>query len=74
VGTPAPLGKQKHLTALSGAVRVKEVPIVYSERRLGQSKMSKKIIFEAMLNPFRLWMKWLRRRLEILSIVVDEIA
>jgi dolichol-phosphate mannosyltransferase len=42
-------------------MRVKEVPIVYSERRLGQSKMSKKIIFEAMLNPFRLWMKWLRR-------------
>ena len=43
-------------------MRVKEVPIVYSERRLGQSKMSKKIIFEAMLNPFRLWLKWLRKR------------
>jgi len=42
--------------------RVKEVPIVYSERRRGQSKMSKAIIFEAALNPLRLWLKWLRRR------------
>ncbi len=42
--------------------RVTEVPIVYSERRRGQSKMSKSIIFEAAMNPARLWIKWLLRR------------
>ncbi len=36
-----------------------EVPIVFEERRLGQSKMSKKIIFEAL---FRVWqLKFLPR-------------
>ena len=33
---------------------IKEVPIVFTERRLGQSKMSKSIVFEAMLMPWRL--------------------
>ncbi len=40
--------------------RVVEEPIVYSERRRGQSKMSKAIIFEAVLNPWRLWIEWMR--------------
>lgn len=36
-------------------LKIVEVPIVYHERRRGQSKMSKAIIFEAVLNPWRLW-------------------
>ena len=28
-------------------ISIKEVPIIFNERRLGKSKMSKKIIFEA---------------------------
>ncbi len=32
--------------------RLVEVPIIYSERREGQSKMSKGVIFEAMLRPW----------------------
>jgi dolichol-phosphate mannosyltransferase len=32
--------------------RIAEVPIIYSERREGQSKMSKKVIYEAMLRPW----------------------
>lgn len=34
--------------------RIGEVPIVFTERREGQSKMSKKIIFEAVIMPWRL--------------------
>jgi dolichol-phosphate mannosyltransferase len=34
--------------------RLKEVPIVYAERREGQSKMSKKVIWEAVLRPWQL--------------------
>lgn len=41
-------------------MRIGEAPIVYHERREGQSKMSKKVIFEAFFRPFllrrdRLW-------------------
>lgn len=43
-------------------LRIVEVPIVYSERRRGQSKMSKAIMFEAALNPWRLWIESLFRR------------
>jgi dolichol-phosphate mannosyltransferase len=32
--------------------RIKEIPIVFEDRRLGQSKMSKKIVKEA------IWMVW----------------
>lgn len=41
---------------------IREVPIVYLERRRGQSKMSKSIIFESAMNPARLWTKWIFRR------------
>ncbi|MGQ0722349.1 MAG: polyprenol monophosphomannose synthase [Candidatus Eiseniibacteriota bacterium] len=39
--------------------RIVEVPIVFSERRRGQSKMSKAIMLESALRPFALWMKYL---------------
>jgi dolichol-phosphate mannosyltransferase len=34
--------------------RLAEVPITFVERRLGQSKMSRKVIFESVLMPWRL--------------------
>lgn len=34
--------------------RIAEVPIVFTERRRGQSKMSKRIVFEALFMPWRL--------------------
>lgn len=37
--------------------RIVEVPIIYSERREGQSKMSKKVIFEAIFRPWILRLK-----------------
>lgn len=41
-------------------ISIKEVPIIFNERRLGKSKMSKKIIFEAFLfllkNGFKRWL------------------
>lgn len=45
------------LFSLSGA-RVAEVPICYTERRLGESKMSKRVIAEAIVRP---WFLLLRR-------------
>jgi len=39
-------------------VRVAEVPICYTERRLGESKMSKRVIAEAVVRP---WFMLLRR-------------
>ena len=42
---------------LNGA-RITEVPICYTERRLGESKMSKGVIAEALLRP---WILFLRR-------------
>jgi dolichol-phosphate mannosyltransferase len=41
-----------------GRVRVAEVPICYTERRLGESKMSGRIIAEAVVRP---WVMLLRR-------------
>jgi dolichol-phosphate mannosyltransferase len=45
------------LFTLNGA-RVTEVPICYTERRLGESKMSKRVIAEAIVRP---WMLLMRR-------------
>src|SRR6185503_12218857 len=39
-------------------VKVVEVPICYTERRLGESKMSKRVIAEAIVRP---WVMLLRR-------------
>lgn len=49
-------GFQIELTyrALQAGFRVKEVPIVFTERRRGQSKMSSQIILEAALTVWRL--------------------
>jgi dolichol-phosphate mannosyltransferase len=41
-----------------GNVRVAEVPVCYTERRIGQSKMRKRVIAEAVLRP---WMLLCRR-------------
>jgi dolichol-phosphate mannosyltransferase len=40
-----------------GNVRVVEVPICYTERRLGESKMSKRVIVEAVIRPWVLCAK-----------------
>jgi len=45
-----------------GRVRVTEVPICYTERRLGESKMSKKVIAEAIVRPWALFARRLFRR------------
>ena len=43
------------LFAASGrGARIAEVPITYVERRLGQSKMSRAVIFESAVTPWRL--------------------
>jgi dolichol-phosphate mannosyltransferase len=44
-----------------GAVRVVEVPICYTERRVGQSKMSKRVIAEAVVRPWALLAKRMGR-------------
>lgn len=33
-------------------LKIKETPIVFEDRRVGKSKMSKKIFIEAMINVF----------------------
>ncbi|HET7678363.1 MAG TPA: polyprenol monophosphomannose synthase [Candidatus Limnocylindrales bacterium] len=50
-----------YLASRAGA-RVVEVPIVFSDRRVGVSKMSRRIIFEALLVVLRLRWEELRRR------------
>jgi dolichol-phosphate mannosyltransferase len=42
-------------------VRVAEVPICYTERRVGESKMSKRVIVEAMVHPWILFFRRLGR-------------
>jgi dolichol-phosphate mannosyltransferase len=42
---------------------VAEVPICYTERRLGESKMSKRVIVEAILRPWLLFARRVGRRL-----------
>ena len=48
-----------------GKVRIEEVPICYTERRVGQSKMGKRVILESMLRSwvllFRRVGRWRRR-------------
>jgi dolichol-phosphate mannosyltransferase len=46
---------------LDGA-RIAEIPICYTERRLGESKMSKGVIAEALLRPWVLFVRRLGRR------------
>ena len=50
------------LASRAGA-RIREVPIVFVDRRLGASKMSRRIIFEALAVVLRLRWDELRRRL-----------
>ena len=45
--------------------RIVEEPVIYSERRRGQSKMSKWIMIEAALNPWRLWVEYLLGRRDL---------
>ena len=45
-----------------GDVRVTEVPICYTERRLGESKMSRRVIAEAIVRPWVLFARRLGRR------------
>jgi dolichol-phosphate mannosyltransferase len=40
--------------AVRGGARVKEVPITFVERRQGESKLSRSILFESVLTPWRL--------------------
>ena len=44
-----------------GDVRVAEVPICYTERRLGESKMSRQVIAEAVVRPWILFAKRVAR-------------
>lgn len=48
------------LFTMNGA-RVAEVPICYTERRLGESKMSKRVIAEAVVRPWVLLMRRIAR-------------
>ena len=47
--------------AVQKQLSIKEVPIIFNERRLGNSKMSKKIVYEAFLylvkNGMKRWLK-----------------
>lgn len=55
---------------LDGA-RVAEVPICYTERRLGESKMSKGVIAEALVRPWVLFLRRLGRRAGVARRGVD---
>jgi dolichol-phosphate mannosyltransferase len=58
-------GFQIELTyrAIRKGFKVKEIPIVFEDRRVGQSKMSRKIFMEALTMVWRLRMDSLRGRL-----------
>jgi dolichol-phosphate mannosyltransferase len=44
-----------------GSIRIEEIPVCYTERRVGESKMRKRVIAEAVLRPwFLLWRRLLR--------------
>lgn len=49
---------EMHFNAYYKGFKVKEVPIIFEERKVGQSKMSKKIVYEAVWMVWRL--QWLR--------------
>ena len=40
--------------------RIVEQPIIFVDRRVGESKMDREIVREAVLIPFRVWLAWLR--------------
>jgi dolichol-phosphate mannosyltransferase len=46
-----------------GRIRIEEVPICYTERRVGQSKMGKKVILEAILRTWALLFRRVARKL-----------
>jgi dolichol-phosphate mannosyltransferase len=48
--------------ASRAGARVREVPIVFPDRRIGQSKMSRRILVEALLIVISLWWEEQRRR------------
>ena len=39
--------------------RFREVPIIFTDRRVGISKMNRGIVIEALATPWRLWIAWL---------------
>ena len=48
------------LRSIENKLSIKEVPIIFNERRLGKSKMSKRIVLEALMflaNNFKLLQK-----------------
>ena len=45
-----------------GGFRIKEIPILFIDRRAGTSKMNKKIVFEAVFGVWKLFLKKLFRR------------
>ena len=49
------------IRTIEKGLNIKEVPIIFHERRLGSSKMSKSIVLEALLfllkNGFKRWLK-----------------
>ena len=49
--------------ASRAGARVHEIPIVFHDRRIGQSKMSRRIVVEALLIVVQLWFEELRGRL-----------
>jgi dolichol-phosphate mannosyltransferase len=51
---------EMHFKSYYKGFRVAEVPIIFEERKVGQSKMSRKIIYEAV------WMVW---RLQLIRLL-----
>ena len=49
---------EMHFNAYYKGFKVKEVPIIFEERKVGQTKMSRKIVYEAVWMVWRL--QWLR--------------
>ena len=43
--------------ALDNDIKIKEVPIVFDDREDGKSKLDSKIIFEAIITLFKLWIR-----------------
>jgi dolichol-phosphate mannosyltransferase len=49
--------------ASRAGARVREIPIIFRDRRVGRSKMSRRIVVEALVIVVQLWLEELRRRL-----------
>ena len=45
----------RHLLCHLAGADIRETPIIFAERRAGKSKISRKVIFEAVLMLWRLW-------------------